>query len=290
MSKLHESVLLVSFHCSRWGLRKRETEESRKIETNHGTDHGVYSVSKSLMASSAMKQINATYNRAKQTHNTLTLPWDNNGQNIITTRAYTEYAKLMQECKMRFDNAVHEFCFENLDDLIKAEEVRQGNSFNKDDYPTAKEIHACFGFKVDVDELSHGDDIRVDVSNAERKAIAENINRRSKERIDVAIKSIFKRIADVTEKMHEKLSEYKKKDSGGKGTGFHDSLVSNVLELADILPELNITNDPKINELHKQLHADLCQNSAIMLKNRDDLRGDTARKAKKIFDKVSAYM
>lgn len=290
MAGIHNSVLLVGFHCSRWGNRKREKEESREIENKHGSDHGVYSVSKSLMASSAMKQINTAYNRAKQTHNTLTSPWDRNGQNIITTRAYTEYARLMQECKLRFDNAVHEFCYENLEDLIKAEKLRQGNSFNRDDYPTADEIHACFGFKVDIDELSRGDDIRVDVSNAERKAIAENINRRNQDRIDDVVKSIYARIADVTEKMHEKLSEYKKKGSGGKGSGFHDSLVSNVLELADVLPDLNITNDPKIAALHKELHADLCQNSAIMLKNRDDLRSDTARKAKKIFDKVSAYM
>jgi len=290
MTTIHERVLLVSFHCSRWGNRKRETEESRLIEGKHGSDHGVFSVSKSLMASSALKEINAAYNRAKQTHNLLTSPWDLNGQGIITTRGYTEYTRLMQENKMTFDGAAHTFCYENLDDLIKAEESRQGDSFNIDDYPTADEIFECFDFKVNVDELSRGDDIRVDVSDAERKAIANNINQRNDERIEAAVKTIFKRIAEVTEKMHEKLSEYKKKDSGGKGSGFHDSLVSNVLELANILPELNITNDPKITELHTQLTKDLCQNSAIMLKNRDDLRSDTARKAKKIYDKVSSYM
>ena len=101
---------------------------------------------------------------------------------------------------------------------------------------------------------------------------------------------MFQRIADVTEKMHEKLTEYKKSADGGKGSGFHHSLVSNVVELASILPDLNITNDPKITALHKELTDDLCQNSAIMLKSRDDMRSDTARKAKKIFDKVSAYM
>jgi len=287
---IHETALLVAYHNGRWGVRKQEKQESRKIEANKNAEHGVFSVSKSLMAGSAMKTINAAHSKAKATHVLLTSPWDRNGTGIIACKAYAEYARLMQECKHSFNAAVQAFCHDDLEELILAEQVRQGDSFNRDDYPDADDIFSRFSFEVDVNELPRAKDIRVDVSNAERKAIASNIERRNNERIETAVKSIFKRIADVTEKMHKSLSEYKKKDSDGKGSGFQDSLVSNVLEVANILPDLNITNDKRITELHKQLTDELCGNAAIMLKSKDDLRNDTARKAKKIFDKVSQYM
>jgi hypothetical protein len=45
----------------------------------------------------------------------------------------------------------------------------------------------------------------------------------------------------------------KLEDSGDGKKRYHDSLISNPLELCELLTKLNITNDPKLEEARRQV-------------------------------------
>jgi hypothetical protein len=74
------------------------------------------------------------------------------------------------------------------------------------------------------------------------------------------------------------------------GSNFHDSTVYNIKELADILPALNLTGDPRLVQLQQQLVDELVEHSPEILKMDPKLRSDTARKAEKIFNKVKGFL
>jgi hypothetical protein len=57
------------------------------------------------------------------------------------------------------------------------------------------------------------------------------------------------------ERLHEVLLGMSKKleGSGDEKKRYHDSLISNPLELCELLTKLNVTNDPKLEDARRQV-------------------------------------
>ena len=53
---------------------------------------------------------------------------------------------------------------------------------------------------------------------------------------------------------------------------FRDSLVTNAVELCELLTKLNVTNDPKLENVRKNLESTIAGVSAKELREDDDLR------------------
>ena len=89
------------------------------------------------------------------------------------------------------------------------------------------------------------------------------------------------------------LGEQRAADGGDgiKATGtFHDTLVSNVTELADILPGLNLAQDPALDAMARRLREDLASVDADTLRADPIVRADTAAAADAILRHVSDYL
>lgn len=287
---LDERALLVKLSIGAWSARKTDREVTMEVAESHKatSDSGYFR--KQLFGKEALNQIIKIAGAARASHYTLTLPWNDDGARIITTESYQEYTKVMKVHRRNFQDAVDEF-IENYDKYVKESKQRLGTMFKTEDYPAKELVRGKFTFDVEPAPLPNSRDFRAKVSDAETKAIIRDIERRTKDRLDAAMRDVWERVADVTGKMADKLANYKPKEGIRAPEGiFKDSLVENVRKLAETLPLLNVTNDPKMESLQKELLDQLCAYEA------DDLRGDakaravTAKKAKQIFDKVSRYM
>lgn len=288
--KLEERALLVNLSMGAWSAKKTDSEVSREVakRKNARSDSGTYR--KQLISREALKKITKVTTAARTSHNTLTLPWDDNGSRIITTETYQHYTKVMRDYRIAMQNAVNEF-LDGYDDLVKQAKEDLGDLFNEGDYPDKSTISSKFYFDVEPKPVPTGTDFRAKVSNAEAKAIAKDIEQRTQARLDAAMKDIWQRIATVTERMAKKLEEYTPRvglhDSEGV---FRDSLVTNIRELAELLPSLNVTGDPELKKIQKDLLDSLCAYEPKELREDAKARAKTAKKVKEIFSKVSAYM
>ena len=75
---------------------------------------------------------------------------------------------------------------------------------------------------------------------------------------------------DVVSHMAERLKEPESR--------FHSSLVTNVFELVDLLPCLNVNQDEELNRFAQEIKDRLCGFTARDLnKERDSARGDSER-------------
>jgi hypothetical protein len=63
---------------------------------------------------------------------------------------------------------------------------------------------------------------------------------------------------------------------------FHGSLVTNIADLVEILPKLNVSGDANLNRFAEQIKERLCNYSAQELKRNDFLRAATATDASNI--------
>jgi len=70
---------------------------------------------------------------------------------------------------------------------------------------------------------------------------------------------------------------------------FRDSVVINLVKLVDVLPKLNVTGDPELEQLAAQVRASLLVDPQELRKS-EGVRTETARNASAIASRMSAYM
>lgn len=288
---LSERAMLVDLSISSWSGMQVDREVTDSVNADFKADlkkAGRYN--KRLVDSQFLEGISSAHSKARAAHRLLTLPWEDDGTRVLATVGYVNYTTVMKDCKYKAEAAVKEF-LANPNDYIAEAKVRLGDMFNIDDYPSTDDLKAKFGFDVEVKPMPDAKDFRAKLSDESVKAIIKDIERRSDQRLEAAMKDVFVRVTDVVGKMSERLREYAPGKDGKKASGIiRDSLVYNINELAELMPVLNVTGDPRIDELAKQLKADLIEHSPEILRADTKVRQETISKADRILKKVKTYL
>jgi hypothetical protein len=85
--------------------------------------------------------------------------------------------------------------------------------------------------------------------------------------------------------MSERLRAY----NGTKEGSFRDSLVDNVRDLVDLLPRLNVTADPVLDNTAQKMRDMLCAYDAQLLREDTNLRHTVAKSADEILSAMAGY-
>lgn len=242
---LTEKALLVSLNIKQWSAKKFDKKATQEVNDNHGsTDAGRFN--KALIAKDHLKEIATVANEARTFHYENTLPWDDNGQRLLPTANYFEYNQSLSLFKSKFDGLVREFC-KGYPNMIDEARQRLNGLFNIADYPEAGRIADKFSIKETFMPMPDAQDFRVNLNSQEVEAIRGDIEAEVNSRFAQAHKDIYTRIGSQLKAMHERLSV--------PDAIFRDSLFENLRELIDLLPRLNIAEDPNITALTAELRA-----------------------------------
>jgi predicted secreted Zn-dependent protease len=71
---------------------------------------------------------------------------------------------------------------------------------------------------------------------------------------------------------------------------FRDSLVGNIEELVELIPGLNVLDDPKIEAVRQEVIKKLTPYTPKEIRKDPELREDLAGEAKAIVDKMAGFM
>lgn len=289
MTSIKNRAMLASITVSVWSGRKLDRKATDKVNSDHGANSDVARVNKSLLARTALAEIKQIEGRARTMLYARTLPWMNDGQRILSVHAFDAFARDCRKYEAEFNVAVDNFVA-GYPDFVAQARVDMNGLFNESDYPDAAEIRARFNFKRSIAPLSDDADFRVD-GMADADAIRAEIAAEFAATMGAAIGDAYKRIAETVGTMASKLAAFSPaKGKGDTSTGiFRDSLVENVRELVDLLPGLNVTNDPKLAEITTRMVA-LCRYDADALRDDGALRRDIAAQAAEIARDVSDYL
>jgi len=290
-SNVSEQAMLVSLHIGSYSGMMFDKAVSEEVNESFKADRvnaGRYN--KRLVATRFLTDVSSSHIAAKKVHKILTLPWTDDGTRIITNKAYTEYLKRMKDAKRKIEIEVDKFVA-GLPEYITEAKDRLGKMFDESDYPSTDEMKAKFKFDFEVSPVPLSGDFRVKLNEEDTKAIIRDIERRSKQRLDNAMNDIFQRVAEKVGKLAEKLREYQPSSDGAATKGrIHPNLVIGIYEFAEMMPILNITDDPRIEALRQQLLSELAEESPELLRSDAKLRQQVLSKADKILKKVESYM
>jgi hypothetical protein len=145
-----------------------------------------------------------------------------------------------------------------------------GALFDPSEFPSPSKIHHKFYWRPDFMALPRSDDIRLaeGMSTEEAERLASAAAARQEERFANAANVAAQRLYKVVESMHQTMAT----KIGEKGAKFNDSKLENITAVVELMPLLNVTNDPKLAELAKMAKK-------LALKSPDELRQDEVKRA-----------
>jgi hypothetical protein len=276
-----EKAMLVKLSISQWTARRFDLKATNHVIKDYGAKNDAGRFNKLLVDLDAVKTYQKAANEARTFHYENTLPWGDDDSRILPAKNYIPYTKKMRKLKESFEKAVNDFVSE-YPGLIDRAQRNLNGLFNVKDYPSSADLPGKFDFSVNVIPIPAAGDFRVSLSDDEVEQIKADIEARVQDSISTAMKDAWDRLFRVVKHMAEKLRDQK--------AIFRDSLVGNIQELCDILPRLNLTDDPNLKKVVRETKQALAGLDPEVLRKHEIDRKMAADQADGILKKMSSYM
>ena len=285
---LSSRAMLVRLTISQWSGRSLDRTVTAEVARTHGvaTDAGRYN--KVLIDKKDLEAVTKAVSALRDHHYTETLPWLDDGARVLPTANFITYRQRMYELKDSFDRAVADFVAD-FPRIQAAAKLRLNTLYREADYPS--DVGRLFGIRVGFLPFPDAQDLRVDLSGETADSIRRTIERDVRAAAEGATTDLYQRIAGVVGRMAERLRAYRITPDTNKVEGaFRDSLVENVRELVDLLPRLNFTQDPKLDDMVAVLRETLCLHDADTLRKDEGKRMATLAAADAILAQMGGYV
>jgi hypothetical protein len=278
---LIDKALLVQLNISQWTARKYDKKASRKVaeEFHSYIDQGRYN--KALLPMNGLlDRVHKKTTLIRTKFYTNTSPWGIEGTFMLSSKNYLSFTNEFRKEKGEWQYLVDDF-LNNYDDLRQDAQRVLGQLYNEDDYPSQDMLARKFSMDLAIFPVP-STDFRVAIGDEELAEIQKDVERRVIDAQNHAMQDLWDRLYKQVEHMTEKLSDPK--------AIFRDSMVDNARELCSLLPRLNFTDDPNLENLRQQVEANIARHHPDALRNDPDLRQDTAAEAKAIMEKMKTFM
>lgn len=277
-----ERAMLAAVHISIWTAIKHDRKVSREIAEQHGAYAGAGRYNKQLLREAdRLESLRSLSGQIRQYFYKITLPWSDEGYRLLPAHFYFELTSKMREFEQAFAQQVEEF-LTVYPSYIEQVRPELNGLFREEDYPSTEKLRNKFGVKLEVLPIPSGNDFRVTLSEEEQARVAREIDENVRQSLQKGTEDLWTRLKGVVAHMVERLHEPESR--------FHPSLVTNICDLVELLPRLNVDQDEELNRFAEEIRDRLCGFTARDLKKNEILRAATANDAAEILTKMDAVM
>jgi hypothetical protein len=286
-----ERAMLLKVTIHQWTARRNDKKISREVADQHGADRSMGAYHKDLVARDSLKEISELSGQIRAAVYRITLPWLDDGSRILPSAFYFSAMEQLKALIHDREAKVEAF-LAKWPEVVADAKKRLNGLFDEADYPAPKRLRKLFDVDLAVLPIPSGDDFRVPLGKADEEAqIKAQVDDRVNQLLAAATRDVWQRIHALVAGMAERLRAYRVDPETSKITGiFRDSLVTNIVELIDLLPGLNINNDPELDQMTERLRDGLTVYDAQDLRDDEKARDIVAGRAEKILADIGEFL
>lgn len=276
-----KDCMIVNLSISMWTGYRLDKEASKNVTDNAHAEADVARVNKLLVPKSVTKPVTNAKGKIRSHFYKNTLPWKDNGDRLLTRKLFTKFIEEHEELVSEFNAAVDHLISVEYAPVREKAEFRMGDLFNPADYPSPNTLRNKFGVSFNIDAVTEAGDFRVDLDEATVDTVRKNMEADMQKRLNGAIGDIWERLSTTLGHFAEKM---------GPDEVFRDSLVRNLEEIVDLLPALNLTDDPGLEAIRQQIAAKLIGHKPEDLRTKPEVRSAAAIEAQQIMNNMRGFM
>ena len=268
---LASSAMLGELNISNWVGRKLDKRASKDVVDQNHAATGVANVNKKLLADSdKLRAIQQLVTATRAMHANMTMPWSNSGLRLLPTAQYFKYNQAMTEMQNEFYRLVEDFLDSYNDEVIDVQ-MKLGDLFSRDDYPTVEALRRTFAFTINYMPLPVAGDFRVDIGNEALNEVQQKYQDFYTKQYNTAMNDVWTRLHKALTSMSERL-DYTDKENKKI---FRDTLVSNVTDMIELLRVCNVTNSTQMAAMADSLEEAMSGVTPDVLRDDDTFRAET---------------
>ena len=272
---ISSSAVLVELNISVWPASKLDREITDKVNTDASAVRGASQTKKNLFAGTSLrKDISDFAARVRLYHNKHTLPWADKGERMLPTALFMDYKQTMNGFEQTFNMMCQNFYIE-YPRLVAEAPTNLGTMYKAEDYPDLTDVRLKFGFRRTVKPVPEAGDFRLDIPAHDLDEMREEFLKQQDNKLAEAMREPWDRLHEMLESISKKLTDVEGDDSKKR---YHDTLISNPIELCGLLTKLNVTNDPKLEEARRQLEMAMVTADIEDIKEHADSRNELKSK------------
>lgn len=275
----YSNVMMIDVNVSKYEGRKGDKGAGMQLDSEKNVHGKGYSATKITCDAEEMSSYLQPYADFKKWLVTNCLPIGDNRYLLLVDK-YQDAVEAADTFKQKFTKGYEGFC-QNFPEIIDKQEMRLNRGFDRSDYP--RNIWSKFGCHVLFTTVPDASSINsyTGLPQADVDRLVSENEKAITAMFETAMKNPFKRIIEVVGKMVEKLS-----DEGGR---FKNSLVDNIKEVVDLIPQLNITKSKDLDDLADRLNQELCSVAPDALRYDLNKRKEVVEKAERIMADLEGY-
>lgn len=278
--KLQDKALLVQLNIRQWSANKQDKRATFDLTQQAKAQAKSARVNKSLLPGAhELDEVQKLARIIRQEFYSNTLPWGMDGMQVLPADNYMSFMDKFRQAKTEWMSLVDKFCQEYSRLRYQAQQAL-GDLYNPEDYPDVQDIAERFDIDLAVFPLPTND-FRVTIADEELQRIQQDVEQRLQQAQQAAMHEVWQRLYDRVDKIRERLAD--------PTAVFRDSLIENAKEICELLPRLNFTNDPHLEQLRQDVERYLVLPPDALRTNLT-VRENTAKKAQDIMDAMSVFM
>lgn len=294
--EIKERTMLVHLQLSSCGFTKVDLDATSDILEQHSAGDNAGKFTKHLLPEEAIKPVNTVVSLIRKVSKQQTLPFDDSHWRLLTTDNYMGYLKVINELIVKLREAV-EVLIVNLDHHKERAKSMLGGMYKETDYKTPDEIRAKYSIKTNFRDVPSAGNFLVALNDEHLADIQKRIEEGTKTKLAAAQKDLWRQLLEVTKHFADTMAKDEReiKNRDGKVTGyrspiFKDTTLSNITRVVELVPKLNVTNDPELDQLAADINTALNGYSSVQLRQSSATRADAAAKGKEAVDRITKAM
>jgi hypothetical protein len=293
--EMENDLLMYSLNTSNWTAYKRDDKATQQVKQANGiadtTDAGNFN--KLLLPDfKELKAINSYIGNVRNNWFYLvTVAWgDQRGVRVGKSEFHEQRLREFRDHLEKLEPLVEAAVAVYPQQVAKAEFDAEGlgQLFNPQEYPSVEEFRHKFGMRLPTVPLNNPNDIRLrtkipahiraDMERNMRAEMAKAMQQTTKD-VLLAMKQPLVHMATTLKGYHD-----------GTIKKMYDSLLENVLKMAESARTCNLTNDPGINALADEIEAFANGVTTKDLKDSAGLQVVTGKKAQELANRIAMFM
>jgi hypothetical protein len=279
---LATKAMVMNLSIGVWNGQRLDKEATRKVTDDAGADPDAARVNKHLVAKSALAAIVTASSAIRSHFYDKTLPWRDNGDRLMPRKMYESFIPEHEALVDAFEQSVETFLTDEYQSAIAKAEFRMGTMFKRDDYPRSYILREKFYAKLDIDAVTTAGDFRVEIDQADADKVRAGMEAAMEQRMQAAAGDVWKRMAEAVARFQERMADPK--------AIFRDSTVTNIADMLDLVPGLNVLDDPNIEAVRAAIANSLGGIDAKSIRKDPELRTELAGEAQTIMDTMAGFM
>lgn len=278
--------MFASLTIRTWQASATDRAIAIKAEKEHEAQNRTIKAVKSLVPNEYLIPIKRIATLGRDRHEYLTLPFSQKGVQLLATRMFDEYAMEQAQIRESFLEEVKRFQ-QIYPSIVEKAPERLGRAFRPEDFPTPEGIKDYFDYQVRFQPVPDtGNWLLDDVNSHDMEDLRNKVENEKHEMFREATEALFNRAKSTLENLMEQAKAYK--EGQPNGALLRDATLNSVREMATLLQAMNITADPLLDVVGREIQDKLADLDSLELRQSGEKRSEVADVAKRILDRMKA--